>query len=241
MTPEQTARLFQAFSQADTSTTRKFGGTGLGLSISKRLVELMGGSIWVDSAAGRGQHLPLHRLVRRRLGRARSASASSRTWPACAVLVVDDNAAGSRDPQRRPARLRACACDAVSSGEDAIRELAAADSQDPYALVLMDWHMPGMDGLEASRIIKRGGRLQARPAHRDGHRLRPRGRPGAKRNRLGVDGYLLKPVNASVLYDTLMDLSAPAKQETSAADRERRRRSRTMRTASGFCWWKTTR
>ena len=69
MTPEQTARLFQAFSQADASTTRKYGGSGLGLSISKRLVEMMGGEIWVESNYRRGQHFPIHRVVRLRVGR----------------------------------------------------------------------------------------------------------------------------------------------------------------------------
>ena len=96
------------------------------------------------------------------------------------VLVVDDNPQ-AREILTDTLRGFALRAEPVSSGEDAIRELAAADVKDPYTLVLMDWHMPGMDGLEASRIIKRGGRLQHCPAHRDGHGIRPRGRAGGSR------------------------------------------------------------
>ena len=78
------------------------------------------------------------------------------------ALVVDDNAQ-AREILTEALRVFALQADSVSSGEDAVREIAAADSQDPYRLVLMDWHMPGMDGLEASRIIKRNDRLQHIP------------------------------------------------------------------------------
>ncbi|HVN78918.1 MAG TPA: response regulator, partial [Terriglobia bacterium] len=93
----------------------------------------------------------------------------------------------------------------VSSGEEAIRELAAADSKDPYSLVLMDWHMPGMDGLEASRIIKLGGRLKNIPRI---VMVTAFGREEVRTEaeKIGVDNYLLKPVSASTLYDTLMEL-----------------------------------
>ena len=203
MTPEQTARLFQAFSQADTSTTRKYGGTGLGLSISKRLVEMMEGSIWVESQASVGSTFHFTAWF----GVGTGATKEKRFIPDLAgmrVLIVDDNAQ-AREILTNAVQAFAITADAVASGEDAIRQLVARDELDPYRLVLMDWHMPGMDGLEASRIIKLGGQLKNIPKivivtafGREDIRTQAES--------IGVEGYLLKPLNASLLYDTLMDL-----------------------------------
>ena len=203
MTPEQTARLFQAFSQADTSTTRKYGGTGLGLSISKRLVEMMEGSIWVESQAGVGSTFHFTAWFGVVAGEAKQ----KRFIPDLAgmrVLIVDDNAQ-AREILTDAVQAFAIKADAEASGEDAIQQLLARDEHDPYRLVLMDWHMPGMDGLEASRIIKLGGQLKNIPKivivtafGREDIRTQAES--------VGVEGYLLKPLNASLLYDTLMDL-----------------------------------
>ena len=212
MTPEQTARLFQAFAQADTSTTRKYGGTGLGLSISKRLVEMMEGSIWVESDYGSGSTFHFTAWF----GVGSGAPKRSRLIPDMAgvrALVVDDNAQ-AREILTDTLKSFALKVDAVESGEDAIREVVAADSADPYRLVLMDWHMPGMDGLETSRIIKTESRLENVPKIVMATAI---GREDvrAQAEQIGLDGYLLKPVSASTLYDMLIDLFGLATKEES--------------------------
>jgi two-component system sensor histidine kinase/response regulator len=203
MTSEQIAKLFRTFSQADTSTTRRYGGTGLGLSISKRLVEMMEGAIWVDSEYGEGS--AFHFTACFGIG---SVDSERKYFvPDLAgirVLVVDDNAQ-AREILSDTIRGFAFRAESVSSGEDAIRELTATDSRDPYQLVLMDWHMPGMDGLQASRIIKRGGQLQHIPKIA---MVTAFGREDirAQAEDIGVENYLTKPVSPSLLYDTLLNL-----------------------------------
>jgi signal transduction histidine kinase/CheY-like chemotaxis protein len=202
MTREQSAGLFQAFSQADTSITRKYGGTGLGLSISKRLVELMDGSIWVESELGVGS--TFHFTVCFGIGSGEKQKCFIPELAGMRALVVDDKAQ-ARETLTKELRVFALRAESVSSGEHAIREIAAADAQDPYRLVLMDWHMPDMNGLEASRIVKRSDRLKHIPKivivtafGREDIRT--------EAEQIGIDSYLLKPVNPSQLYDTLVDL-----------------------------------
>jgi signal transduction histidine kinase/ligand-binding sensor domain-containing protein/DNA-binding response OmpR family regulator/HPt (histidine-containing phosphotransfer) domain-containing protein len=213
MTPEQVARLFQPFSQADASTTRKHGGTGLGLTISRRLVELMGGEIWLESEPGAGSTFLFTVSVGVASGPARSGIIPE-GLRAVSALVVDDNAA-ARDILVHALEGFLGRVDAVSSGEEAIAAVKQHDSDRPYDVIFMDWRMPGMDGIQAARLIKEDPQLKTHPAvvlvtafGRDEVR--------EEAERIHMDGYLLKPVTTSTLVDTLVALFAGAGQERTA-------------------------
>jgi len=204
MTTEQKNKLFKAFSQADTSTSRQYGGTGLGLTISKRLVEMMGGEIGVDSEAGKGSQFWF--VAKFGLGKARDRK--SRVMPESLnhmkILIVDDNPA-SREILARYLEAFQFEYSMVSSGEEAICELERASTEDPYRLVLMDWHMPGgMDGLEASRRIKQHPGLVNIPAVII---VSSYGREELLREsqKEGLEGCLVKPVSDSTLLDCIVE------------------------------------
>ena len=154
MTPEQCGKMFQSFSQADASTTRKYGGTGLGLAISKNLVELMNGRIWVESEAGKGSSFHFHA----RFGVQQDPMARKVVCPeellGLRVLVVDDNAS-AREILSTMARIYGMEVDAAWDGRQALELIAAAEkNQLPYDVVFMDWKMPGMDGVETVQHIQ---------------------------------------------------------------------------------------
>ncbi len=202
LTQEQQARLFQSFSQADSSTTRKFGGTGLGLFISKSLVEMMNGHIRAESEHGRGSTF----IFTVRLKRVGSQTITSRfaapDMRKKKVLVVDDNYI-SRTVLEKMLNAMSFRVIQAESAEAGLAELAMARKQDdPFDLVLMDWQMPGMDGLQASEKIKTS--LEGKIPSVIMVSAYAREELIQKAKRLGLDGYLIKPVSPSLLSDSIM-------------------------------------
>jgi two-component system sensor histidine kinase/response regulator len=210
MTPEQAAKLFQPFSQVDPSTTRKHGGTGLGLTICRRLVELMGGEIWLESEPGAGSTFLFTVSVGVAAGPARSRIIPEQLR-AVSALVVDDNAA-ARDILVHALDDLCARVDAVSSGEEAIAAVKQHDLTQPYDVIFMDWRMPGMDGVQAARLIKEDTQLKTHPAI---VLVTAFGREEVREEAESVqmDGLLLKPVTMSMLVDTLITLFAGARQD----------------------------
>ena len=196
-------RLFEEFSQLDSSTTRKYGGTGLGLAVSKRLAELMGGTMWVESAAGQGATFRFTVVVAPADVPSRAAAAGIPADTAGKhVLVVDDNAINRRilDLQTQAWGLH---CQAASSGADA---LALIERGDPFELAILDMHMPAMDGLELAHRIR-----ALRP---DLPLVLYTSLGGAESIDPVFSAVLTKPVKQSQLYDVMVSLLS-----TGAGDR----------------------
>ncbi len=208
MAPEQQQRLFQKFTQADQSNTRRFGGTGLGLTISKNLAGLMGGDVWIEqSAAGQGTTMG----CRIRLGIAPQSQAyrqhleteAGALLAGVRALVVDDNAV-SREILSENLRQFRLEVDSLASGVLAIERLAQSKVA-PYDLVLMDWLMPELNGNETTRRIRTDPRIPTQPkvvmvtAH-------SREEVILAAEEAYVDAFLTKPVSPSVLLDTCLSV-----------------------------------
>jgi PAS domain S-box-containing protein len=200
--PQELPKLFQAFTQADGSISRRFGGTGLGLAISKRLTHAMGGSLEGESQVGLGS---LFRLKVPAPAAEKPAAASSLgPLPSLRVLVVDDNPVNQlvarRFLERAGQRVFVC-----SSGEEALDKLQAFEPE----LVLMDLHMPGLDGLETTRALRSGGGFGAQVPI---VAMTADGREESRRACMeaGMGGFLVKPVSQSIIENMLRGLGIGA-------------------------------
>ncbi len=216
MTPEQQSRLFHSFSQADSSTTRRFGGTGLGLAISKQLVGLMGGHIRVDSQPGAGSVFTFTVVME-----AGDATQLPRRMPAedfrrLRVLIADDNSA-SREILQNVFASWAMQVDLVGSGREALAAVkAAAAGPAPFDLVLIDWKMPGMSGIETARAIQAMPGLVKRPAMIMVSAYE-QNEERAEAMAAGIAAFLLKPIDDGVLLETITSLFQPAQSHAPAA------------------------
>jgi signal transduction histidine kinase/CheY-like chemotaxis protein len=213
MTAEQAAKLFQPFMQADSSTTRKYGGTGLGLTISKRLAEMMGGEIWVESESGQGSTFSFTANFGLGKEKARKKYRPSQDLRGMKVLVVDDNAT-SRSIFQEMLESFSFEVTMAASGQEGLTELEKASDSQPFELVIMDWKMPGMDGIEASKRIKSHAGLSKIPAI---VMVTAYGREEVMQqaDEVGLEGFLLKPVSPSMLFDATMQAFGEAVPEIS--------------------------
>ncbi len=203
LTDEQQKKLFKSFSQADNSTTRKYGGTGLGLAISKQLVELMGGKIWVESKVGVGSNFIFELYLEKSCSNTKEISLSKKnlkyeiqTLAGSIILLTDDNET-NQEIIVGLLNNSGIIIDIANNGKEAVEKFKS----NAYELIIMDLHMPIMDGYEATKIIREINKkipiiaITADAMKEDIE----------KTAALGMNKHLNKPINVEELYEALLE------------------------------------
>ncbi|MBC7840019.1 MAG: response regulator, partial [Nitrospiraceae bacterium] len=206
--PDKLEMLFQPFTQVDASTTRRYGGTGLGLAISKRLINLMGGRIWIESGLGQGTTMHFTLPIRVPRVPQRHVAAPAVDLQDVKTLVVDDNATSRLILREMLSGWHARVTE-VDGGEAALAQLRRAqDAGAPFRLVLLDGRMPDMDGFQVAEAVQRQPAL----SNTTMIMLTSEGRGGdrARAQAVGLAQYLLKPVKRVELLRAIADAMAAA-------------------------------
>ena len=210
LTEEQMGRLFQSFQQADTTTTRKYGGTGLGLAISKKLAELMGGNVGVESELGQGSIFWF--TARLGKGKPRRALVPRPDLRGRHMLVVDDNE-NARTVLVDMLTAMSFRVDAVDSGTAAVALVREVANAKPFEVVFLDWQMPGMDGIETAQAIL--GLGLATSPHLIMVTAHGREEIIKAAETAGIEDVLIKPVNSSIMFDAVMRVMGAVLEDNS--------------------------
>lgn len=199
LTKEQQSKMFQEFSQADSSTTRKFGGTGLGLAISKKLAEMMGGATWLESELGKGSTFYFSGVFDVQEQKKRTEFKTPNELKKLKVLACDDNET-ARIIIARAIEVFGLSITTVNSGAQCINEL----QKNSYDLLIIDWLMPEMDGLETIQMIKNNKVIADIPIII----LSTFGNEEVAQDasKFGIKHFIAKPFTFSTMFDTIMDL-----------------------------------
>jgi PAS domain S-box-containing protein len=202
MSAEQQEKIFQAFIQADSGISREFGGTGLGLAISKRIVELMGGDIWVESEPGKGTHFIFTAELQRGTKSPLSLLASGVTWENVRILVVDD-ALETREQFKDLFDSLNIKYDMAADGFEAYKKI---EEHGRYDIYFIDWLMSGMDGIELTKRIKahsdNGVSMAIMITSADWESIKDNA------HKAGVNKHLIKPLSSSMIIDCVNDCLA---------------------------------
>jgi signal transduction histidine kinase/DNA-binding response OmpR family regulator/HPt (histidine-containing phosphotransfer) domain-containing protein len=201
LTDEQMGRLFQAFEQADTSTTRQHGGTGLGLAISKKLAQLMGGDVGVSSEAEKGSTFWFTSYLAKGDGVAHRAARSDLRGRR--VLIIDDNAQAREVLSSMLTSMTFIVHEAPSGQEGIELVRLAANRREPYEIVFVDWQMPGLDGIETGKRIRALPNLST-PPHLVMVTTYGREEVLRQAEHASFENVLIKPVTPSMLFDSVV-------------------------------------
>src|SRR6516162_643815 len=208
---EKQQTIFEAFEQVDSSTTRRYGGTGLGLSISAALVKLMGGTMWVESKIRQGSKFHFTVVLELKKSESESVAEEVQKLIDLPILVVDDNASNRRILKEVLTNWRMKPT-LASSGAEALNALEKGKSRNSFAVVLLDVHMPEMDGFAVAEQIKNSHEQQGIKVIL----LTSASRPSdvARRRELGISDYLSKPIKQSELFDAIVTAMAEHGRKT---------------------------